>query len=103
MQAPERRTGGRPLAQSRTNLTGPIVIADPASMGDLVRAARVFRKLSQSEMADMLGVSRGLLSGLERGERGVRIDLALKILNDLGFTLIALPPEIGEQSSKASD
>jgi transcriptional regulator with XRE-family HTH domain len=89
IQAPR---GGRPLASAEVSITEPGEVSTAGSFGAMVRAARISRALPQEEMAARLGVSRGLLAGLERGDRGVRLDLALKIFEDLGFKLVALPP-----------
>ena len=83
--------GGRPLARAEVSTQAPLRVQQAASLGALVRAERVGRGLNQAEMAARLGVSRGLLAGLERGDRGVRLDLVLQVLADLGIELVAIP------------
>lgn len=91
---PNRR--GRPLAKAEVSTKAPMVLPDAATLGALVRAERVARGLPQTEMAARLGVSRGLMAGLERGDRGVRLDLALRVLADLGIELVAVPSGAAE-------
>jgi ribosome-binding protein aMBF1 (putative translation factor) len=95
--APRRRVG-RPLAKVEVPFDRAHPIGDAAAFGALVRAERVARGLPQSELAARLGVSRGLLAGLERGDRGVRLDLALQVLIDLGVTLLALPSSVAARA-----
>ena len=83
--------GGRPLATAKVSTQAPLRVQQAANLGALVRAERVGRGLNQAEMAARLGVSRGLLAGLERGDRGVRLDLVLQVLADLGIELVAFP------------
>jgi ribosome-binding protein aMBF1 (putative translation factor) len=93
-----RRRAGRPLAKVEIPKDRTLSIGDAAAFGALVRAERVARGLPQGELAARLGVSRGLLAGLERGDRGVRLDLALKVLTDLGVTLVAVPSGLSARS-----
>ncbi|WP_422560994.1 helix-turn-helix transcriptional regulator [Parvibaculum sedimenti] len=54
------------------------------------RAIRLRRKavgLSQTELATAMGTTRQLLSALERGARGVSIDMALVAATELGLEL----------------
>lgn len=85
-----RARGGRPLAASEVVRGRPHAVTDMAALGALVRAERVARSLSQEEMAARLGVSRAFLSALERGGRGVRMDIVFRILADLGVRLLAI-------------
>lgn len=96
-----RPRGGRPLARAETDRSRPQLLADAAALGTIVRAERVARGLSQGEMAARLGVSRGLISALEGGGRGVRMDIALRILADLGVRLLAIPEGLAEGAAIA--
>jgi transcriptional regulator with XRE-family HTH domain len=45
----------------------------------------------QREAADRLGVSRGMLSDLEQGRGGTHLQLALRVLADLGLDVVLVP------------
>lgn len=64
-------------------------VADLAALGRLVRERRAQGALRIDDAADLLGVSKTVLSRVENG-RPVSIDKALKILNGLGLTLLLL-------------
>jgi HTH-type transcriptional regulator/antitoxin HipB len=57
----------------------------------LLRAERGARGLTQAEMAMRLGISRQALSALEGGAEGASAGTVLRILADLGVTVLALP------------
>jgi transcriptional regulator with XRE-family HTH domain len=52
-----------------------------------VRAARLHRKLSQAELARMLGTTQAWVSGVEKGKDTAQIGLVLRTLNRLGVKL----------------
>ncbi len=54
-----------------------------------IRSARAFGR--QSEAALRLGVSRGMLSEFELGQGGTPLDLALRVLTDLGRDVVLAP------------
>ncbi len=49
------------------------------SFGGFLRSARTMRDMSQTEMAEFLGISKGTLCDIEKGRQNVSIDLAWKI------------------------
>lgn len=53
-------------------------------VGDDVSAWRKLRGLTQAQVADRSGVSRGTLARLERGDGGVSIETLLRVLRALG-------------------
>ena len=57
----------------------------------MVRVAREKTLGRQIDAIRRLGVSRTMLSGLERGEGGSQLDLTLRILTDLGFDVVLVP------------
>jgi len=59
--------------------------------GERVRAARLRERLTQQEAAARLGVTQAYLSMLERGERAVTADVALRVVTVLGGDATFLP------------
>ena len=55
--------------------------------GDFIRAARVKKKLSQCDVAQMVGITQAYYSLIERGEREVDLVLSLKICNALHLNM----------------
>ena len=65
-----------------------------ADVGVRVRALRIQRGLTQSQVAQRARVSRKWLSDLERGKASVSLDLLLRVVITLGGEL-DLRPEAG--------
>ncbi|MBB3002582.1 transcriptional regulator with XRE-family HTH domain [Paraburkholderia tropica] len=63
---------------------------DMAALGLLVRNRRAQSELRIDDAAQMLGVSKDVLSRLENG-RSVSLDKVFLILNGLGLSLLVLP------------
>ncbi|WP_321788656.1 helix-turn-helix transcriptional regulator [Paraburkholderia sp. J94] len=78
------RTLPRPI--KRPNPLAP----DMAALGLLVRNRRAQSELRIDDAAQMLGVSKDVLSRLENG-RSVSLDKVFLILNGLGLSLLVLP------------
>lgn len=64
-------------------------IRRPSDIGLIVRAQRKGRGLSQEDLATRLGVSRLWVNEFEGGKPTARLDLALRVLAELGITLTA--------------
>ncbi|WP_109484158.1 helix-turn-helix transcriptional regulator [Paraburkholderia sp. C35] len=60
---------------------------DMAALGRLVRNRRAQSELRIDDAADLLGVSKDVLSRLENG-RSVSLDKVFKVLNGLGLNLL---------------
>lgn len=60
---------------------------DMAALGRLVRNRRAQSALRIDDAADMLGVSKDVLSRLENG-RSVSLDKVFKVLNGLGLNML---------------
>jgi len=58
-----------------------------ARLGSALRAIRVQRHLSQSELARLAGVSPSAVSQAERGQRGLSLETLLDLTGRLGITL----------------
>lgn len=67
----------------------PVLEPAPAAarLGSALRALRRTRRLSQSEVARLAGVSASAISQTERGRRGLSLDTLLELTAKLGITL----------------
>ena len=67
----------------------PVLTAAPmvARIGNALRAARVQRNLSQSDLARIAGVSASAISQAERGQRGLSLETVLGLATGLNITL----------------
>ena len=74
-------------------------------LGDRLRAARLRRGTSLSEMATRVGVSRMTLRALEKGEPSVSLSLLIRVLSVLGLDSdidrIASEDEVGHRLADA--
>lgn len=59
-------------------------------MGALVRNRRAQNRMRIDDAADMLGVSKDVLSRLENG-RSVSVDKLFKVLDGLGLNVLVVP------------
>ncbi|MCA8325706.1 helix-turn-helix domain-containing protein [Burkholderia cepacia] len=76
-------------------LPHPIATPDPlaldlATLGALVRNRRAQSRMRIDDAADMLGVSKDVLSRLENG-RAVSLDKLFKVLDGFGLNLLVVP------------
>jgi HTH-type transcriptional regulator / antitoxin HipB len=62
-------------------------------VGNLVRSARLRRRMSQEDLAAAAGVSRRWLINLEAGKAGSELGLVLSVLNALGLPLLVDTPD----------
>jgi HTH-type transcriptional regulator / antitoxin HipB len=65
-------------------------------LGAAIKQARTLRRMSQAELAKVLGVSQPRISEIERGSTGVAAGLILRILHALDFTLAIMPADTAE-------
>jgi transcriptional regulator with XRE-family HTH domain len=75
------------------------LIRTPTDLGEVLRFARAKASMSQSDLADWLGVSRFYVSSLESGEATERLGRIFSALTLLGYELHAAPR--GELHSRA--
>jgi transcriptional regulator with XRE-family HTH domain len=73
----------------RTDNGSPLLETAPtaARLGAALRAVRLQRHLSQSELARLAGVSPSAVSQAERGQRGLSLETLLDLTARLGITL----------------
>jgi len=87
-----------------------------ASVGDRIREIREARKLTQDQLAEQSGISKGFLSDVENNKRNVSSDNLLRVANVLGASLdyllrgassdpvarvsVTIPPELAEAAEK---
>jgi len=74
-------------------------IRRPEELGALIKSRRHALGWDQQDLANRLGTSRRWVWKAESGQSGVRLDLVLRALNELG---IALTASIGESGTTAA-
>jgi transcriptional regulator with XRE-family HTH domain len=76
----------------RSDGGAPELKAAPAAarLGAALRAVRIERGLSQSQLARLAGVSASAVSQAERGQRGLSLETLLQLTDQLQITLDAL-------------
>lgn len=75
---------------------------DTASdLGQLVRAARTRRRMTQQDLAMAAGVSRRWIVDFEAGKPRAEIGLVLRVLASLGIPLTADAPEAPTRRDRA--
>ncbi len=73
----------------------------PHDVGSLIRARRLAVRMTQSELAHRLGVSRLWISQAERGNPGASLGAILRALTELGVGLITSENEAIDASDEA--
>lgn len=63
-------------------------VTAPNQIGEIVRARRKARKLSQAELAVRLGISQSRLSVIEQNPETLTLDRLIVLCNVLGLTLL---------------
>jgi HTH-type transcriptional regulator / antitoxin HipB len=83
------------------------LVTTAKQIGQIVRARRRARKLSQREVAAKLGVSQGRLSVLETDAAGLTLDRLLTLANALGLEIVvrdaATEPATKKKPSRRSE
>lgn len=82
----------------------PSFSGNPAlvSLGVAIRAARKEKGLSQEALAELAGIDRSYMGGVERGEHNLAIMNLLKIADALGIKASILLDEAGKDFVKNS-
>lgn len=68
-----------------------MIVRTALDVGALVRRERKDRGLTQAELAEMAGVTRGWLIRMERGVAGLELGLVLRTLDALGLRIDVEP------------
>jgi transcriptional regulator with XRE-family HTH domain len=73
-------------------------------LADTIRMARVEQCMSQATLAERAGISRALLSRIERGDRGCAIGSVFEVAAILRVPLFGLDaPSLGQAAARAAD
>lgn len=68
-------------------LTEISALQDPASFGELIRSLRISDEVSQTDLAEKLGISKQHLSAIEKGRKAVSPARAAKFAEALGYPI----------------
>lgn len=87
-----------------------------ATVGDRIREIRTERRMTQEQLAERTDISKGFLSDVETGKRGISSEYLLRIANALGASLdylvrgtaltsgtpqeVVIPPELSEAAQE---
>ena len=76
----------KPSTQKETSVKPlpPAIRRANRQLGEDVKTWRKLRSLTQTQLADRAGISRGVLSRLENGAEGVSLESFLRVLRALG-------------------
>lgn len=67
-------------------------VSGPVDLGEVLRAERLRRGMSQETFGALLGLTRQKVQQIEAGAGGVALGTTLRALADLGVALVAIPP-----------
>jgi HTH-type transcriptional regulator / antitoxin HipB len=65
-----------------------MLLTTPSQVGEVLRARRKARKISQAQLAAKLGIGQSRLSTLERDASGLTLDRLLAIARILGLDIL---------------
>lgn len=91
--ANRRRAGDEPKTTS-SSTADPIASWELGATGARIKGARMRAALSQHEVAKRAGISRSMLSAVERGETGVSMFVFAKLAEVLGLAASDLAPQL---------
>lgn len=74
----------------------------PIQFGAMIRQARKNKNMSQSDLADKIGVRQGTISMIENGNSATKISTMLDILAALGLE-VAVKPRVISHASDIED
>ena len=70
-----------------------------SEIGQIIRTARQYRKLSQADLARLLGTTQAWISEVEKGKDTAQIGLVLRLLAHLDVRLRADEPPKGKDEA----
>jgi transcriptional regulator with XRE-family HTH domain len=74
------------------------VVRNGSDLGEAIGEIRSSRGLTQAELSEQLGVSRTWLAKLERGRTTNMVDLLVRLLRNMGATILV---EFDDQTSSS--
>jgi y4mF family transcriptional regulator len=83
------RKGGLFEPGQKSLESGPKFITSARDLGGQIKTARRTIKLSQEELADLVGVGRRFISELENGKPSLEFDKVILVAKALGIDLMA--------------
>jgi transcriptional regulator with XRE-family HTH domain len=78
----------KPLSRAYSHYSKDALLA----LSQLIRRARIERKLTSQDLADRAGISRGLLQRIEKGDPGCAIGVVFEVAAILGLRLFDADP-----------
>ena len=76
-----------------------MIAVDAYDVGAMLRAGRRRKRMSQSELADMVGVTRQWVAGAERGAPTARLDLVLQALRCVDLLVDIVPDDSRDRTA----
>lgn len=73
--------------------------SESAALGACLRRVRRSKELTQSELADLIGVSKTQVQKYEKGHNRIPADVIMRLSNLLSMPLRAFFPEVIDQGS----
>lgn len=80
------------MAKPKIRNYSPVARDAAALLGEMIRTARIRRRMTTVELAERAGVSRGLVVRVEGGEMGASIGAAFEMAVVLGVPLFETDP-----------
>ncbi len=63
----------------------------PKILGQILKSARISKKLTQEQAGNLVGITQAMLSRIERGETHIRVDTLFRLLAALELEMTILP------------
>jgi transcriptional regulator with XRE-family HTH domain len=60
------------------------------ALGGVLKSLRLEENLSQAALGERCGLQRAALAAIERGERAITVETALRVSNGLGRSLVEI-------------
>jgi len=90
------------MAKPATRNYSPLARDAAALLGEMIRAARIRKRMSAADLGERAGVSRGLVARVEAGDMGAAIGAAFEMAAVLGIPLFDPAPERVSQALAAT-
>jgi len=92
MNSPPRRRAGRPRSSAADTppVAAPSDAAISQALGQRIKALRARNRLTLEQLSQRSGVSRAMLSTIERGEKSPTLPIIVRIAAGFGLTLSSL-------------